>query len=489
MLARCARIGLIICFSSLLVAGCGRESPTGPAAPTADLAPAGFDAELVAGEIMAVSGWQYAAEVAVPARIAGRDAKSFTWLLDWSREHLMDDIYHYSFLVQVGPGQYDRIMVHRVVREQLPYRPIDTPHALFLQHGDAVGFVKFLFGPAAPSVPDDHAAAIRLAQMGIDVWGIDQNWVLVPEDVTDFAFMAKWGLDDQIANLNAGLGVARHLRHFTANTYRKFHLLGYSSGCATGYAYLNAETAVAPQRRHVQGYICADMIYKYAPEDEVFRQLICDDAAYLLSRLEAGEYVEPIPFVPIGELAADDPDGDSPIVPGMTNREVALLFGVATFQVWPFNEWWHYFGGTFDEDGAPVAPQFTSWEGMTDFMRTGTPWETLRFLYEYEAVLCDELDLPWDDHLAEVDVPLLYLEPAGGVGSTGRHSLSLFGSTDVEILTVSLLPPDQLTGDFGHIDLWTADQAPSLVWEPLGQWVIDHAGRGASGDGTIAVSR
>jgi hypothetical protein len=180
----------------------------------------------------------------------------------------------------------------------------------------------------------------------------------------------------------------------------------------------------------------------------------------------------------IGELAVFDPDGDSPIIEGLTNLQVALLFGAGTFQVWPYNPWWHYFGGTFDPDtGLPVDLSFTSIEGMTDFMRTGCPWEALRFMYDYETVMCDEEDAPWDDNLAAVTVPILYLEPAGGLGSTGRYTLGLFQNADVEIHTVSLRPPEQITEDFGHIDLWTAVDAPSLVWAPLVEWITNHNGR------------
>ena len=479
------RTSFLLIALALLLAGCGRDPVSEPAVPDAglDLASAWVDAEVTAGEIMAVSGWEFDPEVAVPDRVTDIDVKCLGNIIDYSREMLTDDVAHYTFLVQVGPGEFDRIMVHRVVKERNPFRPIRTRHAIFLQHGDAVGFVKFLYGPAAPSAPDDHAAAIYLAQLDVDVWGIDQNWVLVPEETADFGFMQDWGMDNQIENLNTGLAVARYTRLFTGNGFRKMHLLGYSSGGATGYAYINAEATIPYGHRHVKGFVCADMVYKYAPEDEESRQFICSDVEVIREHIEAGNYAEPIPFVMIGELAALDADGDSPIIPGMTNLQVALLFSAGTFQVWPYNPWFHYFGGTFDDEtGMPVALSFTSIDGMTDFMRTGIPWEARLFMFEYEQILCDDEDVPWDDNLAAVTMPILYLEPAGGIGQTGRYTLGLFGSSDIQIATASLRPPEQVVEDFGHIDMWTAPEAPDLVWAPLLEWITTHNGRGVDDD-------
>lgn len=471
---------LIITALTLLVVGCQHDPITRPPVDsmTADLAPAGFDARLAAAEIVAASGWEVDPAAEFPKQSTESGDKCLGFILDWSREMLLGDIAHYSYLVQVGAGPYDRIMVHRVIKERRPLQPLKTRHAIMLQHGDCVGFGKFLYGKLAPSAPDDHAAAIYLAQNDVDVWGIDQNWVLVPEATTDFGFMQNWGMDNQIANLNAALATARYTRLFTGNGFRKMHLLGYSSGGATGYAYINAEAVIPYGHRHVKGFVCADMLYKYAPE--VDRQFVCQDVALMAQLLADGTFEWAYGFEPMGRLAAEDPDGESPLFPGYTNLQVVLITGGATFMLWPFNEWWHYWGATFDpEEGMPVSFNFLSLDNVTDFMRLGCPWEALRFIYDYERIICDEEDVPWDDNLALVDMPILYLEPAGGIGSTGRYTLGLLGSNDVQIVTVSLRPPDQITEDFGHIDIWTAPQAVSLVWQPLLEWIVSHPGRGA----------
>ncbi len=460
----------------LWVVGCQDDPATGPPQLTADqdLASPWVDPERAAFEIMNMAAYPIAADVELPARPDCAD-KSLLFLLGMEREDLGGGIAYYSFLLKTGCGAFDRIKLHRVVKETRPGRPARTDGNIFLQHGDAVGFVKFLFGPAAPSVADDFAAAIHWAAAGVDVWGIDQNWVLVPGDTADFGFMADWGLDNQVANLRAGLAVARFVRLFSGEGFGRMNLLGYSAGGAIGYALLDLEAGLPAVQRHVSGYVSADMLYKYDPVYEASRQLICADVEYQRSRLDSGELADPIPFVPLADLATTDPDGDSPFIPGFTNLQTALFFGAATFQVWPFSDWWHYWGGVFDEEtGMPTDLRFTPIETALDFMRTGCAWETLRFIYEYEQILCDDEDVAWDDNFGQVTVPLLILAPVGGLGEAGVYSAGLTASTDVEILRPGLLGPDQWREDFGHIDIWTSPQAPDLVWDPLLAWITDH---------------
>ena len=80
--------------------------------------------------------------------------------------------------------------------------------------------------------------------------------------------------------------------------------------------------------------------------------------------------------------------------------------------------------------------------------------------------------LPYDDYLAEVKVPVLYVGAEGGFGHSGEYSTTLLGSTDVTTLNVSLLPDPSL--DFGHSDLFWADNAQTVAWEPIYNWVRSH---------------
>jgi hypothetical protein len=47
---------------------------------------------------------------------------------------------------------------------------------------------------------------------------------------------------------------------------------------------------------------------------------------------------------------------------------------------------------------------------------------------------------------------------------------------------VALYPPEYGVADFGHIDLFTADNAQSLVWLPVLDWINDHSCRQGKAD-------
>jgi hypothetical protein len=458
--------------------GCSQDKPTQPDSSTGAEQTSAItaDPEAVAAEIVARAGWEIDPDAVSDSKSTGPARTGGGGCINWSeREVIVDDIVHYYFEVQVGSGLHDVIGLHRVVKERRPHHPIRTKKNIFLQHGDAVGFVKFLFGPASPNTPDDHAAAVYLAQQDVDVWGIDQNWILVPGGLTDFAFMAGWSMQNQIDNLRAGLAIARITRLLTGNGFGKMHLLGYSSGVMTGYAYLNEESQRPPGQRHVRGFMQADIGYKFGPESELARAAFCGEAAATGDALSAGIYADPTPevFQTLGYLSETVPDGPSPIIEGLTNLEAFLLFGAQTYLVAPYNSWWHYFAPVV-EDGQVVGVNYTPLPAAQDFVQTAAFVEAMSFYHDYAVILCDEEDVPYDDHLADITVPVLSIAPAGGIGETGDYGLTLLGSTDITILNIQLHPEDERVLDFGHIDIWTADDAPVLVWQPMVDWINSH---------------
>jgi hypothetical protein len=314
-----------------------------------------------------------------------------------------------------------------------------------------------------------------MAQRDIDVWGIDQNWVLTPAGLTDPSVMAGWGIQNQVDNLRLGMGVARYARLMTGNGYNKMILLGYSSGVMTGYACLNEETQLPPGHRHVSGFMQADLGYKIAPEYEAGRLSACADVDFAWAEMEAGNYADSTPqlFQLLGYLSQTDPGGASPILPGLTNFETFFVFGGQTYLIAAYAPWWHYFAPVFD-NGNPAGFNYTPLAGAEDFVQTACYWESMRFFYDYSVILCDEEDVPWDDYLSEITVPILDISPAGGIGRVGDYGLTLVGSPDITTLYIQLQSDTQRELDFGHIDLWTATDAPDLVWQPMVDWIDDH---------------
>lgn len=396
---------------------------------------------------------------------------------EFNREELVPGIVHFSAIVQIGTGEYDRIGIHRVATVNRQGYPISTKKNLFMLHGDGVPFDKFLFGARSPSTPDEHAAAVFLAQNRVDVWGIDQAWTLVPSETTDFSFMADWGMQHDIDTLRIGLAIARETRRLTGSGPGKMNLLGYSSGGVTGYAYLNEEASLPGSFRQVDGFVVADVDYKVSdPYDQAYW---CDTADFYGSLLADGVYQDEFGglFLLLSDLARNDPDGPSPIegFEGLTNLQVALLIGAATGGA---PVWYHFVAGQFDESGLVTDLTATRVDAWLDFMAFAVPYEPIRYVFDYSTIFCDMVDVPWDDYLDRIKVPLLYLGAAGGVGEAGFYSTTLVRSNDVTLYLGRLTPEVDVFLEFGHIDLWSADIEPNnartVAWEPLLDWIKDH---------------
>jgi hypothetical protein len=468
----CLLLSLFLLFS---YAGCGHEEITSPDSNASDAVPAvsgtTIDVQQAAQEIVESFAWKLDSA----AEPAGIDKTGPPIVTNYQQETLVGDIIHYSMDVAVGPGPYDVVRLHRVFDSSRPVGQLRKGGNIFLLHGDGVGFVKFVFGSVTPALPAEQSGAVFLAQSGVDVWGMDQPWILVPGDLPDYSFAAEWGLQNQIENLDAGLAVARAVRLRTGFGPAKLNLLGYSSGGVTGYAYLNEQTQRAPWERHVSGFVAADIAYKYGPDFEASRIAGCGAGDFYQSLWEGGEYNLGFGFlVLVGELAETAPNDPSPLFPGLTNLQGALVLGSVPDGSNFGSPWYHYVAGVFDA-GLPTDLQFTDVPVWLDFLQLFVPFEPTRFAIDYCSVWCEAEDVPWDDHLAEIEVPVLALGAAGGFGETAAYTLDLLGSTDKTFLNVSLVGDNLL--DFAHIDLWTANNAPDEVWTPLLNWVQSHQDR------------
>ncbi|HEX4953930.1 MAG TPA: hypothetical protein VF017_11120 [Thermoanaerobaculia bacterium] len=391
------------------------------------------------------------------------------------RRVLSGDVSEHSFLLRVGPGEHDLVRLHRVVREQAPFVPVPTSRAVFMAHGDIWAFdAAFLSGPGG-------GLPVFLAARGIDVWGIDFRWTQVPADTADLSFLAQWGIETDARDLRLAMAVARLARALTGGGAGGLPLLGWSRGGQIGYAALDAEAQVPPRRRQIEAFIPVDIYLKSdVPE---LQQAACARYADTSSRIANGELADTGGQVlaALGVLATSAPQDPSPILPGFTNLQAGLLVGEATFALFPlgleFVPFYHFTGGTFDADGLPSGLSYSDLGRFLDFLATGAPWQPLRELADGDAVICDDpavADVPWDDHLSEVTVPVLYLGAGGGFGEYGIYTTTLLGSQDVSHLVVTLTPPEARLFDLGHADIFQAEAAPTLFWQPILEWLLAH---------------
>ena len=396
-----------------------------------------------------------------------------------ARQHIVDHIYEYSYVISTGNDQYHRVGVHRVVQEENGY-PRHCDQAIFMVHGDIWDFnAAFLKGTSPPdSLP------VFLAHRGVDVWGIDLGWTLVPDGTSDFRFMRHWGLQRDIDDLEQALSFARSVRTQTGSPHNRLVLLGWSRGGWIGYGLLNEESQMRREERNVGAYIPVDTWFKV--QDPAFRATMCDFADSTASDLAAGIYAyNRDVFIQLGQLAITDPNGVSPIFgPPYTNLDASLTVGAAYYQLNPPNtyaEFYHFVGGTFPDGniwGIPNGLVYTSIPEWNNFLVSASHFEAVRMIYDTYTISCSAGSSgPFDNRLSDITVPVLYVGAGGGFGSNGLYTLTFLGSQDVSSLIVSFYPPEQAAFDFGHVDLFHAQHADDLVWSPIYQWLSQHVER------------
>lgn len=398
------------------------------------------------------------------------------------RRVLAGDVAEYTLPVQVGPGEHDRVLLHRVVRERAPWVPRSAPRGVFFVHGDLLGFDgAFLAAAGVPAVDDAHALPVFLAQRGLDVWGISLRWTQVPAATTDLSIMTDWDLETDATDVRIGLAAARLARTLTGSGASRLALLGWSRGGQIGYAVLDAESQLAPAQRHVKAFVPVDIYLK--TDDPVLRARACARYELLAARIAGGEIADTSGqlIAALGTLAELAPGAASPILPGLTNRQAGLLPGQATFNFFPPGlepvPVYHFTGGLFDQNGLPTGLLYSNEALLFSAFETASPFQPTRELADGDAAICDGPsvpDVPWDDHFEDVSVPVLYVGAGGGFGAFGIYTASLLGSTDVSAHIVSLTPPAARLFDIGHADIFIADDAPALFWQPVLDWLRAH---------------
>lgn len=276
-----------------------------------------------------------------------------------TRREIAGGVAHYTFTVRLGPGEFDEVRLHRVVRERRPRHPVKTDGAVFMSHGASQDFEDiFLYaGTEHPSA--ETSVAVYLAANDIDVWGMDFAWTRVPVETTDFSFMQDWGIERDADHTLAAMSIARLIRGLTHQGFGRLNLLGFSYGVGVVYAAAGRETEQPLPLRDIRGLIAVDQGLKLPVERA--RLTACDLAAGLEADISAGVYhnAAGITFGTFADLAVTSPNDPSPILPphlGLTNYEAFLFLGANTFVLDPgVAPFFHFVGGRFDADGTPCG--------------------------------------------------------------------------------------------------------------------------------------
>jgi hypothetical protein len=414
------------------------------------------DPYTIALELIEQTGWTIENEVDIEA--------GDIQLMNYQRNLIGGDIAHYYFEVSVGADPHDKVGIHRLVKES-GGSPIKTEKTFFFLHGDAKNFVGMMLpGLLSPNMADDFGMGVYLARNNVDVWGIDQAWTLVPQETMEFGFMQDWGLEKTATDLLTGMAIARVTRYLIGNELSQMIMSGYSSGVPTGFLACGMESQMDAGLRHIKGYVPID--YAALTDNPDFAGFSEADLMTQQASYDAGTYQSPIPFALVGNLSRTDPEGDSPILPGFTNFQVAMFYGAGPFIP---NVTFHYFAGIWEDD-SPIGLQYVTLEQFYDFMESAIPYQPVKFFIDYQSMAAGE-DNPFDDHFGDISVPILNVSPAGGFGELSKYQYTVVGSTDVTHLIPALRPAGEEHLDFGHIDIFMANNAESVIWEDLLDWV------------------
>jgi hypothetical protein len=391
-----------------------------------------------------------------------------------ARRDLAPGVGYYTLQVQVGPGEHDVMMLHRVVAERRPGHPGAAKKAVFMIHGALQGFEPTFLGLTLDADPQQVSFPVFLARNGVDAWGISFRWAQIPVGFPDQSFMADWGMDAAVSDSRIGLRIARVARLLGGQGGRRIHVLGYSFGVWAAMALANVEATEPPQRRDIAGFIPVEGTFKADPANAAHVQWYCGDAAYFQGELDAGHLGIDWSFYPwFNQLILDSPDEECPFMPGLTNKQVGLL-GRTMPQNYPGNEWFHNFAGAFDENGMPTGLVYTDFVLSAVWLTKVYGYEPVRYVRDINAITCDTADVPWDDHLPDVRVPVLYVGVGGATASLGEYQTQLVGSRDVKTLVVREQPPELAVLDIGHSDVFGAPAMRDLVWRPILHWLRKH---------------
>lgn len=403
-------------------------------------------------------------------------------LLDWHRQPVYDDIVAYRVDLRVG-GPGNQIALHRVVREAAPWQPVAGTDGVFLLHGDGSNFetcfVNMLADPAGPS---DFGLAVYLAAEGLDVWGLDMRWTFATA-ATESKVAARWDLATELGDVETGLRLARSARDLSGSGAGQLTLGGFSSGAALAIAFVNEETQRPSFRRHVKGLVPIDFAFGFGPDAESLRSAAHERFLATSAAYDMGTYLDDtIDLVQdLASLAMAAPAAASPVegAEGLTNRQFFLVILTATHATFaplsPYVPQYHYLAGTFDAYGLPSGLQYSDLDKIFDFVFAAPPYNSMAAIRDIEAIMAGGLvDTPYDDHLADITVPVFYLGAAGGFGAAAVYGVDAMGSRDKTVHIVRLWEPNDEVLDFGHVDLLSAEMAATLAWQPLAEWLAAH---------------
>jgi len=399
-------------------------------------------------------------------------------LISVESRRLVDDIYEFTFAFKVGEGEFDKIGIHWVTKKFWhKHKPLrkKKKDALMMVPGASLDFrTNFLMSSQtqiAQDIPPNHSLAVYLAERNYDVWGIDFRYSFVPDNITidgtdvpycyatGCEFMQEWDMPMYIDDLRKAVIFARIVRSFVYGDHDKIYMLGHSDGAAFTYAY-----AGEYGNMHLKGIIPMDVAYKFDPAEEELIDNACHEYKITKKMIRKGIFYddEAAVFKYIAVLAFQDPDVESEIIKGMTNKQALLLSLTATYMLDAYAPCYHIFTGNLS------GLYYTDYNYTLDTIFSMDSFNSLNQILEIYGIWCSDDISEYDDHIADINVPVLYVGAEGGFGVYGVYTTQLIEESGNDDVSSCIVP------DYGHADLTYAYGADDTAWSTIYDWLEEH---------------
>jgi pimeloyl-ACP methyl ester carboxylesterase len=383
------------------------------------------------------------------------------------------EIVHYQFDVPVGPGSFDVIRMHRVVKEVRPGRPAKKMEGILLLPGIPQLFEAIFLQPPLPGHPvGQSSVALYLALNDVDVWGMDYGHSFVPYPSPEFGFLQGWGVERDTADAQTALSIARWLRVTSEQGNGPIHMLGFSYGGLVVYAAASEDTRRPGNLQNIKGLIPVDGTPIKVPPGSADQLNSCIAAKALLASLDTGVYHVDASATRIRGLAAlNDPAGVSALSGASSGTFPAFpAYTFTNFQASQVNSVrGKTLGGTYTVTPPSVTLFFAEALRIIRLQSVTPAYFPNQINYEGAASRCDSdlFSVVFDDHVGEIEVPIFYIARQ----EANFYSTTVTKSSDVSKLVVNPTLDPTL---YGHADFFLADNAASVIWQPILNWIRAH---------------
>lgn len=319
-------------------------------------------------------------------------------------------------IIQLGNG--DKIGVNRVYKKE---------------HEHNKNNVFMIPGANADFWTSFSEIAKYLALRDIDVYGIDFRYSFISDCSDGCTFMKEWDTETHISDIDTVITTL----HLSSND---IIILGFSMGAYYAYKY-------AERHPELKGIMAIDIVYTLDSTPENIPLINATDNEILRLKETRICYEDVSTNIYMANLALNTPDGQSPIIEGMTNKQAFLLAVTATYQ----------FGFSVPNyiyaQGDITGLKYTNYDFIIEKAMNLNPFQSI--------VPTIELYNQWiHPTVPNISSPLFYLGAEFGFGALGLYvpnTIKLYNE-NVDTLIVE---------DYGHADLiWSEnDKIKHLICE------------------------